>query len=107
MTYQTPTDRPLRLLDRFTATIALPPDVLDEEVTVLALFRLSLLLNRATGGVPDMTFSARTALGCARGGIRGPLWHLSRMIIDAYCRAFRREIGHCVTALANYHRRRG
>ncbi|MCF7700982.1 hypothetical protein [Loktanella sp. M215] len=106
MTYQTTPDRrPLR--DRLADRIALPPDVLDEEITVLVLFRLSLLLNRATGGAPDMTFSARTAQNCQRGGWRGPLWHLPRIAIDLYCHRYRAEIAHCATALANYHRRRG
>lgn len=106
MTYQTTPDRrPVR--DRIAQAVALPPDMLDDEVTDIVLFRLSLLLNRATGGAADMTFSARTAAGCQRGGWRAPLWHLPRIVIDLYCHRFRAEIAHCATALANYHRRRG
>lgn len=85
----------------------LPPDVLDEEITVLILFRLSLALNRLTGGLPDMTFSARTAMRCHRRCLLFPVWTVLRVVIDSYCRAFRGEIGHCATALRNYHRRRG
>lgn len=102
MTYQTPSPHPVK----GWATIALPPDMLDEEVTDLVLFRLSLLLNRATGGAADMTFSARTALSCRRAGPRGWIWHLPRIVIDLYCNRFRGEVDHCDTALAN-HRRRG
>ena len=89
-----------------TAT-PLPPDVMEEEITDIILFRLSLLLNRVTGGESDMTFSARTAQGCSAGGARGVAWQLPRVMIDAWCRVMRAEIGHCARALANYHRRRG
>lgn len=108
MTYHsTPPDqrRPLRqwILD----LVALPPDIHDEEVTYIVLFQLSVLLNRATGGQQDMTFSARTCLEC---GIRRRAarvwWGLLRFAIDAYCRAARGEDGHCAQALTNHRRRR-
>ena len=110
MTDQTASDRapawraPLAWL---TDPAALPRDVLEDEITEIALFRLSLLLNRATGGAPGMTFSARTALACTGGGVRGRLWQVPRMAIDTWCRLRRSEIAHCARALDNYHRRRG
>ena len=107
MTYQTTVSSRRSFRMRITATFALPPDVLDDEVTEILLFRLSLVLNRLTFGPADMTFSARTALACEAGGLRGPIWHTLRIGIDLYCRMMRAEVCHCATALTNYHRRRG
>ena len=107
MTFLTAPGRRRGLIARFNDPATLPPDVLEEEITEIVLFRLSLLLNRATGGAADMTFSARTAQGCARGGLRGLCWQVPRVVVDAWCRVMRAEIDHCACALANYHRRRG
>ena len=95
------------LIAWFDTATPLPPDVLEEEITEILLFRLSLMLNRMTGGLSDMTFSARTAQGCARGGPRGCAWQVPRVAIDAWCRIMRDEVDHCARALDNYHRRRG
>ncbi|MFT6684033.1 hypothetical protein [Loktanella salsilacus] len=107
MTYQTTEDRRRPFRTRLQDAFALPPDVLDDEITEITLFRMSLVLNRATFGPADMTFSARTALACDRGGKGCAIWRIVRGGIDLYCQIMRAEVCHCATALRNYHRRRG
>lgn len=103
-----PTRRLRRLLRAPLSALAardtLPPDVRDDEITVVALFRLSLWLNRATGGPGDMTFSARSFRGevshphrAARWG-----WRLLRLTIDLACALMRGEAHHCEVAWRNH-----
>lgn len=82
----------------------LPSDVREEELTVAALFRASLVLNALTGGDPEMTFSAR----CHRDQERaaGPLsrlaWGVACLAIDLACAVLRGESEHCATAWENH-----
>lgn len=86
----------------------LPADVRDEEITVAALFRASLILNFLTGGAPEMTFSARCHRSgrISRGILTRTMWRGTAMGIDAACAILRGEDAHCATAWAN-HRVRG
>ena len=107
MTYNSTTPaqrRPMR--QWINEQVALPADILDEEVTYILLFRLSVLLNRMTGGHRDMTFSARTRLEYQqRRWAARWCWGALQVAIDLYCRTARGEVGHCAVALRNYHRR--
>ena len=89
-------------------TEPLPADVPRDEYTVAVLFRSSLVLNFLTGGMPDMTFSAR----CHRAG-RVSRWTAQRMfwrtmgaLIDTACAILRGEREHCATAWANHRARK-
>lgn len=86
----------------------LPPDVRDEEVTVAALFRASLILNFLTGGAPEMTFSARCHRSgrISRGVLNRTMWRGIALSIDAACAVLRGEESHCATAWANHRIRR-
>lgn len=86
----------------------LPSDVRDEEVTVAALFRASLILNFLTGGAPEMTFSARChrSARIRRGTLNRTMWRGIAIGIDVACAVLRGEEAHCATAWAN-HRNRG
>lgn len=94
---------------RSLMTGPLPEDVRACEVTVVALFRASLVLNVLTGGEPGMTFSAR----CFRARVRaaGPVprlgWAVAAAGIDAACYLLRGERTHCAAAWRNYRRRPG
>jgi hypothetical protein len=82
----------------------LPSDVRDEELTVAALFRASLILNFLTGGAPDMTFSARCH-GAQKYGRMMPqrvAWRALAMAIDAICGVLRGECQHCAAAWSNH-----
>lgn len=85
----------------------LPADVPDDEYTVAALFRASLVLNFMTGGAANMTFSAR----CHRSGrvsrkvTQRALWRMTGAGIDIACAVLRGEREHCATAWANHRAR--
>lgn len=85
----------------------LPCDVRSCEVTVVALFRASLLLNFLTGGDPAMTFSARAwrARRVSKGRLLRTVWIATSTIIDVVCAILRGERAHCETAWNNYVKR--
>lgn len=88
----------------YLLTGPLPSDVRDEELTVAALFRASLILNFLTGGAPDMTFSAR-CYGAQQNGRVLPqrvAWRIIAMSIDATCGVLRGECQHCAAAWSNH-----
>ncbi|MEM6621710.1 MAG: hypothetical protein AAF674_05730 [Pseudomonadota bacterium] len=89
-------------------TRPLPDDVIPEEVTVAMLFRGSLALNFATGGAPDMTFSARChrARRAARSRISRAGWRTVGAVIDVACVLLRGERRHCAVAWSNHLARR-
>jgi len=84
---------------------ALPDGAHEEEFTEALLFLLSIRLNRLTGGVDDMTFSARSHLAAQDAPLR-LLWTGIVRVIDLYCACFRGEVRHCETAWMNHNRRR-
>lgn len=99
-----------RYLDGLTLTVArwrageLPPDVTEDEFVDCLCFRISLVLNAATGGAPDMTFSARCHAG-KRHGRSMPArlgWALAARCIDLSCAVLRGEAEHCATAWQNH-----
>ena len=103
--------RPLRARsDRKLGTLArlyrdpLPHDVSEDEYTVAALFRGSLILNFLTGGAADMTFSARChhSACVSRGPVRRLAWSVVSGSIDTACAALRGESEHCATAWDNH-----
>ena len=87
----------------------LPDDVRDCEVTVVALFRASLMLNFLTGGKPQMTFSARAwhARRTARTLPSRLGWSMVIALVDSSCGVLRGERDHCEIAWVNYVRRPG
>ena len=85
----------------------LPDDVRECEVTVVALFRASLMLNFVTGGKPQMTFSAR-AWRSRRTARNLPArfgWSMVIALVDSSCGVLRGERDHCEVAWVNYVRR--
>ncbi len=85
---------------------SLPADVIDEEVTEVICFKLSLALNRALGGAPDMTFSARAHRAkVTRGMVLRQMWRVVTVTVDLACAMLRGESRHCETAWLNYCRR--
>lgn len=103
----------VRSLRGTIATIAglafgpLPFDMRQEEYTEIALFRASLVLNYATGGAPEMTFSARAhaARVHSKSVPRRLAWLLPVMVIDTACGMLRGEMRHCETAWINFRAR--
>ena len=88
-------------------TSELPADVQECEVTVLALFRASQVLNFLTGGKPEMTFSARAwrSRRTSRLYVSRLGWAATTAMVDAACGVLRGEQHHCATAWQNYVRR--
>ncbi|MGD1926480.1 MAG: hypothetical protein ACFB03_20190 [Paracoccaceae bacterium] len=87
----------------------LPEDVRHCEVTVLAFFRASQVLNFLTGGNPEMTFSAR-AWRSRRTSRFLPVrigWTMTSAAVDVVCAMLRGEERHCAAAWGNYVRRAG
>lgn len=82
----------------------LPPDMLAAECTEVILFRLSLLLNRLSGGPAGMTFSARCHQMRRRASMRGTrlIWRLLELLIDLVCVVARAERTHCRAAWQNH-----
>jgi len=99
-----------RYLDGLALTVArwrageLPPDVSEDEFVDCLCFRVSLVLNAATGGAPDMTFSARCHAGARHSrSVPGRLcWALTARCIDLSCAVLRGEAEHCATAWQNH-----
>ena len=89
------------------ALTELPEDVRDCEVTVMALFRASLMLNFLTGGKPQMTFSARAwrSRRTARTLSSRLGWAMIIALVDSSCAMLRGERDHCELAWVNYVRR--
>lgn len=85
----------------------LPEDVLDEEVTVVVLFKLSVLINRKLGGEPEMTFSARTFIRSDEADywLKRLVWRFLLMVIDFACAVTRGETAHCEAAWQNHMKR--
>ncbi|MEM9059926.1 MAG: hypothetical protein AAGD13_05645 [Pseudomonadota bacterium] len=84
-----------------------PDDVCECEVTVLAFFRASQILNFVTGGNPQMTFSARAwrSRRTARSVPSRVCWASTTVVVDLVCALVRGEERHCAEAWINYVRR--
>lgn len=92
---------------QYLALTDLPEDVRDCEITVMALFRASLMLNFLTGGKPQMTFSARAwrSRRTARTLSSRLGWAMIIALVDSSCGLLRGERAHCEVAWVNYVRR--